>query len=114
MSSPVKKYLTIDYEKKVFTIDDSVKATAADKEDKQALLQAGYKMRHKSQKRAKAMKERAEKAALTKDSIMQALKDKPEQLEKFQNILKTSSRDGGGWFAARAYYVGECKDSKKK
>lgn len=54
-----QKYLKVNTEKKIITIDDNVKPTATDLADKQDYLKAGYQIRHKSQKRAEAARKRA-------------------------------------------------------
>ena len=56
-----KKYFTQNTEKKVITIDTTVKPTQADKDMVQMLLAAGYKLRQKSQKRAENARARAQK-----------------------------------------------------
>lgn len=61
-----KKYFKVNAKSKVITIDASVAPTAADKEMIGLYLSAGYTLRAKSEKRAAAAKERAEKTGFGK------------------------------------------------
>lgn len=56
-----KKYYKANTQKRVITIDTTVKATAEDKDIIQMYLAAGYTLRCKSQKRAAVARERAKK-----------------------------------------------------
>lgn len=55
------KYYKLNSDKKTITIDTKVSPTAQDKEEVQMYVVAGYIIRHKSEKRAAAAKERIEK-----------------------------------------------------
>lgn len=52
------KYYKINKNSKTITIDRSVKPTVADKEEIQLYIAGGYILRHKSEKRAAAARER--------------------------------------------------------
>lgn len=99
----------VDAAKKTITIDDSVKATAAEEKDMAMYVAAGYIIKHKSQKRAKQAKERAAKETLTDAAILEALKDDAKGLAKYKEI-KEGKGEGTGFFAARKWY----KDTYKK
>lgn len=97
----------VDAAKKIITIDDSVKATAADDKDIAMYVAAGYVIKHKSQKRAKQAAERAD--SLTDKAIKEALKDDKKALAEYEAIKKQQGK-GGGFFAAKKWY----KDNYQK
>lgn len=99
----------VDAEKKIITIDDTVKATAAEEKDIDRYVAAGYIIKHKSQKRAKQAAERAAKDTLTDEAIKEALKADKEGLAKYEAI-KGGKGKGTGFFAAKKWY----KDTYKK
>ena len=103
------KAYTINQEKKIITINDAVKATAADDKDISFYVAAGYIIRHKSVKRAKSAAKRAE--SLNDAAIKEALKDDKKALEKYEAIKKQSGK-GGGFFAAKKWYKEYIKDKK--
>lgn len=61
-----KKYLKVNADKKVITIDKSVKATEDDKMLLNIYVGNGYIVRYKSEKRAAAARERAKKTGFGK------------------------------------------------
>lgn len=95
------KAYTVKADKKIIIIDDSVKASAADDKDIAMYVAAGYVIRHKSAKRAKAAAERVD--GLKDADIKEALKDDKKALAKYEEI-KTTSGKGGGFFAAKKWY----------
>ncbi len=95
------KAYTVKPDKKIIIIDDSVKATAADDKDIAMYVAAGYIIKHKSIKRAKAAAQRAD--SLTDAAIKEALKDNKEALEEYLAIKKQQGK-GGGFFAAKKWY----------
>ena len=97
----MSKAYTINEEKKILTINDAVKATAADDKDMALYVQAGYKIRHKSDKRSKVAAKRADR--LNDATIKEYLKDDKKALETYENIKKQSG-EGGGFFAAKKWY----------
>lgn len=97
----MSKAYTVKPDKKVIIIDDSVKATAADDKDIAMYVAAGYIIRHKSPKRAKAAAKRAD--SLTDAAIKEALKNDKEALAEYEEIKKQQGK-GGGFFAARKWY----------
>ena len=97
----------VDAAKKIITIDDSVKATAAEEKDIVMYVNAGYVIKHKSQKRAKQAAARAD--SLTDAAIQAALKDDKKALEEYKKIKATKGK-GGGFFAAKKWY----KDNYQK
>lgn len=97
----------VDAAKKIITIDDSVKATAADDKDIAMYVAAGYVIKHKSQKRAKQAAERAD--SLTDAAIKEALKEDKKALAEYESIKKQKGK-GGGFFAAKKWY----KDNYQK
>lgn len=104
------KYYTVNPNTKKITIDDSVKATKQDEEDIARYMKfAGYTIRHKSKRRAEASANRA--TSLKDADIVKALEGKPE-LEEYKRI-KATKGEGGGFFAAKTYYL-KWKDSQKK
>lgn len=84
---------------KVIIIDDK-NLSAADEQDIQRYVIAGYTIRHKSEKRAKKAKERAEKNNLTDKDILEALKADKEAEKEYKEIKKAK-----GFFAARSWYL---------
>ena len=103
----MSKVYTVNADKKTIIIDDSVKATAADNKDIAMYVAAGYIIRHKSAKRAKAAAKRAD--SLKDENIKEALKDDKKALAKYEAIKKQKGK-GGGFFAARKWY----KDTYQK
>ena len=99
----------VDAEKKIITIDDTVKATAAEEKDIDRYVAAGYIIKHKSQKRAKQAAARAKEDKLTDKDILEALKADKEGLEKYKAI-KAGKGKGTGFFAAKKWY----KDNYQK
>lgn len=99
----------VDPEKKTITIDDTVKATAAEEKDIDRYVAAGYIIKHKSQKRAKQAAERAAKDTLTDEAIQKALANDEKGLKKYLEI-KGGKGKGTGFFAAKKWY----KDTYKK
>ena len=97
----MKKAYTVNADKKVITIDDSVKATAADNKDIAMYVSAGYIIRHKSVKRSKAATKRADN--LKDADIKAALKDDKKALDEYEAIKKKTGK-GGGFFAAKKWY----------
>ena len=61
-----KKYLKVNAEKKVITIDKAVKPTEDDKMLLNIYVGNGYTVRYKSEKRAAAARERAKKTGFGK------------------------------------------------
>ena len=105
----MSKAYTINEEKKILTINDAVKATAADDKDMALYVQAGYKIRHKSDKRAKVAANRAD--SLNDATIKEALKGDQKALETYEAIKKQTGK-GGGFFAAKKWYKEYIKDKK--
>lgn len=99
----------VDPEKKTITIDDTVKATAAEEKDIDRYVAAGYIIKHKSQKRAKQAAERAAKDTLTDEAIQKELANDEKGLKKYLEI-KGGKGKGTGFFAAKKWY----KDTYKK
>ena len=97
----MRKAYTVKADKKIIIIDDSVKATAADDKDIAMYVAAGYVIRHKSAKRAKAAAQRAD--SLTDAAIKEALKDDKKALAEYEAIKKKQGK-GGGFFAAKKWY----------
>lgn len=97
----MSKYYSLNPDKKTITINDKVKASAADQKDIALYVAAGYIIKHKSEKRAKAAAKRAD--SLTDAAIKAALKDDKKALETYEAIKKQSGK-GGGFFAARKWY----------
>lgn len=56
-----KKYFKLNQKNNTITIDTTVKPTAAEKDVVEMYIKAGYVVRFKSEARAKAARERAEK-----------------------------------------------------
>ena len=103
------KAYTLNTDKKIITINDSVKATAADNKDISLYVAAGYIIRHKSEKRAKAASKRAD--SLNDVTIKEALKDDMKALETYEAIKKQGGK-GGGFFAAKKWYKDYIKNKK--
>lgn len=97
----MSKAYTIKADKKIIIIDDSVKATAADDKDISMYVAAGYVIRHKSVKRAKAAAKRSD--SLKDADIKEALKDDKKGLAQYEAI-KRKREGGGGFFAAKKWY----------
>ena len=103
------KAYTINPDKKIITINDSVKPTAADDKDIALYVSAGYIIRHKSEKRAKVATKRADN--LNDATIKEALKGDQKALETYEAIKKQTGK-GGGFFAAKKWYKEYIKDKK--
>ena len=98
-----KKYYTLDHEKQFVTVDTTVKPAKGDAEAVKLYVSMGYKMRIKSQKRANAMKEKAD--GLDAAAIREALKGDKAGLAKFEAIMKGKEEDyKKGFFAAKKWY----------
>jgi hypothetical protein len=88
----------VNTEKKIITIDDAVKANVADKEDIALYVSAGYVIKHKSKKRAKAAANRAN--GLKDADILAALKGNQEATDKYKELKHEK-----GYFTARKFYL---------
>jgi len=98
-----KKYYTLDHDKHFITVDTTVKPAKGDEEAVKLYVSMGYKMRIKSQARAKRMADKADN--LKAEDIRTALKGDKEGLAKFERILK--GKEEGykkGFFAAKKWY----------
>lgn len=103
MAEKVKKYYTLDHEKQFVTVDTTVKPAKGDEEAVKLYVSMGYKMRIKSQARAKRMAQQADN--LNAAAIKEALKGDKEGLAKFARIMK--GEEAGykkGFFAAKKWY----------
>ena len=105
----MSKAYTINPDKKIITINDAVKPTAADDKDIALYVSAGYIIRHKSEKRAKVATKRADN--LNDATIKEALKGDQKALETYEAIKKQTGK-GGGFFAAKKWYKEYIKDKK--
>lgn len=92
----------LNTEKKTITIDDSVKATAAEEKDIALYVAAGYVIKHKSKKRAANAAKRAD--GLSNADIEKALAGNKEALAEYKKI-KAAKGKGGGFFAAKKWYL---------
>lgn len=106
-----KKYMTVDAEKKVITLDMSIKPTAFDDAMLEKYMLLGFKVREKSAKRAERMKNRAATMP-TDDEILEALKDDAAKLKRYKDIKTGKQLHKGkkGFFSARSWYQNGCKD----
>lgn len=95
-------YVTPDTDKKVLTIDDSVKPTSRDQFLIDNYLKAGYTLRFKSEARAKKAAER-QKDNFTIEEIEKLLEDKPDLKGEFEAIKKGKDK-GHGAFAAKSWF----------
>lgn len=113
-----QKYFEIDDQKKVITLDMSVKPSAADEKFVGILIASGaYKVRQKSAEKAEQMKARA-KGLPTDKAILEALAKDEKNLAMYKAIKKvkdaTESYNGkNGFFAARSWYLKEVVGKKK-
>ena len=107
-----KKPYVVDYEKKVITINDEVKISPIEEKDVYVFVAAGYKLRHKSQARAKKAEERA-KGQKTVKEIEEILKPYPELANTFADIKKGKG-EGKGAFAAKSWYNNVAKAEVEK
>ena len=110
-----KKFIVlIDNDKKVITIDKTVKPADGDMALLTAYITAGYKTREKSIARAEAKRKEAKQAGniapITDDEILEALKDKQEELKKYNELKKSK----GGFFSAKSYYWYDVCGHKRK
>ena len=105
-------YVTVDTEKKVLTIDDSVKPTSRDQFLIDNYLKAGYTLRFKSEARAKKAKERADKQP-TIAEIEEILKPYDDLAKEFEEIKKGKGK-GKGAFAAKSWYNKKGKEEVEK
>lgn len=95
-------YVNVDSEKKVLTIDDSVKPSSRDQFLIENYLKVGYTIRFKSEARAKKAKERADKQP-TVGEIEEILKPYDDLAKQFEEIKKGKGK-GKGAFAAKSWY----------
>ena len=92
----------VDPEKKVLTIDDSVKPNSRDQLLIDTYIKAGYTLRFKSDARTKKAKERAaQKPSIAE--ITKTLKEFPDLEKEFETIKKGKEK-GHGVFAAKSWY----------
>ena len=109
----VKKYYTIDHEKKYITVDTTVKPSNGDEEAVALFVKMGYKMRIKSQDRA--IKMRAQADTMNAAEIRELLKDDSKALKKFDDIIHgkktgiTNAEGKYGFFAAKKWFKDEYK-----
>jgi len=112
-----KKFMTVDTEKKVITLDMTITPTAFENTMLEKYMLLGFKVREKSAKRVAKMKEQAA-GMPTNDDIKEALKDRPEDLKKYEDIKKKDGKQNykgkKGFFAARSWYLNEIKDKKEE
>lgn len=112
-----QKYFEIDEQKKVITLDMSVKPSAADEKFVGILIASGaYKVRQKSAEKAKQMKARA-KELPTDKAILEALAKDEKNLAMYKAIkqvkdAKESYNGKNGFFAARSWYLKEVVGKK--
>ena len=95
-------FVNVDTEKKVLTIDDSIKPTSRDQFLIDTYVKAGYSMRFKSEARTKRAKERADKEPKIAE-IEEKLRPFEDLLEKFEEIKKGKGQ-GKGAFAAKSWF----------
>ena len=98
-----KKYYSVNTEKKVITIDNSVIPTKEDEREIQMYINGGYKLRRKSEKRAEKAKERSVKDGMDKATIDATLEKYPDYKKVFDEI-KSGRGKGKGYFAAKKWY----------
>lgn len=106
-------YYTINSKNKTIIVNDAVKKTEADELDIYRYLSVGYTLRHKSAVRTKNAN------SLTKEQILEALKDNKEAIEKFNSILNDKSKDkngkhNGSFFKAKSWYIKEFVKKENK
>lgn len=97
-----KKAYTVNTEKKIITLDDSVKLTAAEEKDITRYVNAGYLIKHKSKKKSEQATKRAN-TNISNEEIIKALENDEKGLAKYNEIKKGSGK-GNGFFAARSWY----------
>lgn len=105
-------YVNVDTEKKVLTIDDSVKPNSRDQFLIDNYLKVGYTIRFKSEARAKKAKERADKQP-TIAEIEEILKPYDDLAKQFEEIKKGKGK-GKGAFAAKSWYNKEAAPEIEK
>lgn len=103
----MKYYVTVDPEKKVLTIDDSLKPNSRDQLLIDTYIKAGYTIRFKSEARTKKAKERAQKKA-SLDDIKTAVKPYDDLQKILDDKLKGKGK-GHGVFAVKSWYENEAK-----
>ena len=92
----------VDTEKKVLTIDDSVKPNSRDQLLIDSYLKVGYQLRFKSDARTIKARERASQKPSIAE-ITETLKDYPDLMKEFESIKKGKGK-GHGVFAAKSWY----------
>ncbi len=92
-----KKAYTLNTDKKIITIDDTVKKTTADEQDILFYANAGYIIKHKSKARQKAAISRSD--ATTLDQIITAMSGDKVALAKIDQIKADK-----GFFGVQKYY----------
>ena len=122
MAENKKTAYRVNAEKKVITIDRTVKATEQDEKDISRYLSAGYVIRHKSEARAAKAKQRAitlpNKAEIEKISaiIKEEIKNDTNKLNAYSKVeveynkLIPKNGLGTGFFAARKVYITKVND----
>lgn len=100
-----KKYFTLNQTKKTITVDTTITPAAGDEEAVALYVKMGYALVIKSQKRAKQMRDKADKRS--KEDFEELLKDNPEGLKTFKDICdgkQTNDKGCSGLWAAKRWY----------
>lgn len=105
-------YVSVDTDKKVLTIDDSLKPNKRDQFLIDNYLRVGYTIRFKSKERAKKAAERAKQKASIEE-IKAAVEPYEDLKKKFEDI-KGGKGKGHGVFAAKSWYEKEAKAEIEK
>lgn len=91
------KAYKLDKQKKIITIDDSVKQSPADQEDIKLYVLAGYEIRHKSKAKSKQAAKRSDN--ITADKIRSELSADQDALKEFERLVSNK-----GFFSGRKFY----------
>lgn len=100
-----KKFMTVDAEKKVITLDMKIKPDDCDNFMLEKYMLLGFKVRQKSEKRAARMKNQAAQMP-TDDEILAALTNDAAAEKRYTGIKKGKQTYNGksGFFSARSWY----------
>ena len=99
-----KKAYTVNPDKKVITIDESVKMSDRDDKDITRYMSVGYTIRYKSKDRVKKATERAQADNLTDKAILEALNGDEKKKAEYIKVKKE-----GGFFKAKSWYKKNCQ-----
>ena len=107
----VAKFLTVNEAKKTVIIDKTQIPDAADEMLLKTYMAVGYKVKYKSEARAKAMANKAD--GLNEEKILKLCENKPELIEKYNQVKMTKGFISAKEMIKEELGLKEKKDDKK-